>query len=107
MTRTIQEALLSATAPVVHAVACDRKGCLPTHSACFARPLTGGCGTDFVGRRSKRLFDAPVGRRCGEQRLRFLAQTCRRGAGEVMRDVSTPVMVRGSHRGGDRTGYRA
>jgi methyl-accepting chemotaxis protein len=57
--------------------------------------------------RSKRIFDDPVGKRCGNHTKPFLIQTYRRDTGEVMHDISTPIFIRGKQWGGFRIGYKA
>jgi len=103
----LQEALLQENTQVVYAIGCDRKGYVPTHNTRFSQPLTGDYDKDFVGNRSKRIFDDPVGRQCGAHQLQFLIQTYRRDTGEIMHDISAPVYVNGRHWGGFRIGYRA
>ncbi|WP_235027074.1 methyl-accepting chemotaxis protein [Cognatazoarcus halotolerans] len=103
----IQEALLEQNPHIVYAIGCDRRGYVPTHNKCFSRPLTGNYDVDFVGNRTKRIFDDPVGKKCGSHELPFLIQTYRRDTGEIMHDISSPVHVSGRHWGGFRIGYRA
>jgi methyl-accepting chemotaxis protein len=103
----IQEPLLKEHAGVVYAIGCDTRGYVPTHNNAFCQPLTGDYEKDFVGNRSKRIFDDPVGKQCGAHELGFLIQTYRRDTGEIMHDVSAPVYVNGRHWGGLRIGYRA
>lgn len=103
----IQEALLEKHPHIVYAIGCDRRGYVPTHNKCFSQPLTGNYDRDFVGNRTKRIFDDPVGRKCGSHELPFLIQTYRRDTGEIMHDISSPVYVAGRHWGGFRIGYRA
>jgi methyl-accepting chemotaxis protein len=102
-----QEDLLNRHGWVVYAIACDRKGYVPTHNKKFSQPLTGNEKVDFVGNRSKRIFDDPVGRRCGAHQEQFLLQTYRRDTGEIMHDISAPVFVQGRQWGGFRIGYKA
>ena len=73
------------------------KGYVPTHNRKFSQPLTGDEKVDFVNNRTKRMFDDPVGKRCGDHAQPFLLQTYRRDTGEVMHDISAPVMVKGRH----------
>ncbi len=103
----IQEAILGDSKDVVYAIGCDTRGYVPTHNNAFSQPLTGDYEKDFVGNRSKRIFDDPVGKQCGAHELAFLIQTYRRDTGEIMHDVSSPVYVNGRHWGGLRIGYRA
>ena len=103
----VQEAIVQRHGDVVYAIACDRRGYVPTHNTRFSQPLTGDYAKDFVGNRSKRVFDDPVGKRCGAHELQFLIQTYRRDTGEIMHDISAPVYVKGQHWGGFRMGYQA
>ncbi|CAL94074.1 methyl-accepting chemotaxis protein [Azoarcus olearius] len=103
----VQEAVLDRNAEAVYAIGCDRKGYVPTHNKRFSQPLTGDYDKDFVGNRSKRVFDDPVGKQCGAHELEFLIQTYRRDTGEIMHDISAPVYVKGRHWGGFRIGYKA
>lgn len=102
---SIQEAVVTNNNHVIYAIACDRKGYVPTHNKRFSQPLTGNEQVDFVDNRTKRVFDDPVGKRCGDHEHPFLLQTYRRDTGEVMHDISAPVYVRGQHWGGFRIGY--
>ena len=101
-----QERLLDQHKWLVYAISCDRKGYVPTHNRKFSQPLTGDEKVDFVNNRTKRMFDDPVGKRCGDHTQPFLLQTYRRDTGEIMHDISAPVMVKGRHWGGFRIGYK-
>ena len=103
----IQEAILEQHPEFVYAGAVDRNGYFPTHNKKFSVPPTGDIKKDTLHSRSKRIFNDPVGKRCGNHRLPFLLQTYRRDTGEVMHDVSTPIIVRGKQWGGFRIGYKA
>ncbi len=103
----IQEPILEQHSAVVYAGAVDRRGYFPTHNRRFSQPLTGDFDKDMVGNRTKRIFDDPVGKRCGTHEMEYLVQTYRRDTGEVMHDVSAPIYVQGRHWGGFRIGFRA
>jgi len=103
----IQEAILDQHPEFVYAGAVDRNGYFPTHNKKFSAAPTGNLKIDTLHSRSKRIFNDPVGKRCGNHNLPFLLQTYRRDTGEVMHDVSTPIMVRGKQWGGFRIGYKA
>ncbi|MCB1957668.1 MAG: methyl-accepting chemotaxis protein [Rhodocyclaceae bacterium] len=103
----VQEALLESHPDLVYAIGCDLRGYVPTHNNRFSLALTGDYDKDFVGNRTKRVFDDPVGRQCGRHTLPFLIQTYRRDTGEILHDISAPVTVKGRHWGGFRIGYRA
>ena len=102
----VQEPLLDRAKEITYAIACDRRGYVPTHNKRFTQALTGDEAKDMAGNRTKRIFSDPVGRRCGDHLLPFLLQTYRRDTGEIMHDISAPVMVKGRHWGGVRIGYR-
>ncbi|MBK8762210.1 MAG: methyl-accepting chemotaxis protein [Sulfuritalea sp.] len=102
----LQEPVLQSAAEIAYAIACDRRGYVPTHNSRYCQALTGDEKLDTAGNRTKRIFDDPVGSRCGDHRLPFLLQTYRRDTGEIMHDMSAPVMVKGRHWGGVRVGYR-
>ena len=102
----IQEALVGQNPEMVYAITCDRKGYVPTHNKRFAQPLTGNEQVDFVNNRTKRIFDDPVGRRCGDHEKVFLLQTYRRDTGEIMHDISAPVYINGRHWGAVRIGFK-
>lgn len=102
----LQEPLLERHPHVVYAISTNRKGYVPTHNKRFSKPLTGDEKVDFINNRTKRVFDDPVGRRCGSHEQPFLLQTYRRDTGEIMHDISAPVYIKGKHWGGVRIGYR-
>jgi methyl-accepting chemotaxis protein len=102
----IQEPILEAHKEAAYAGAVDLNGYFPTHNKRFSKPLTGDEKVDFVNNRTKRIFNDPVGKRCGSHEQAFLLQTYRRDTGEIMHDLSVPIYVQGRHWGGFRLGYR-
>ncbi|MCB1894986.1 MAG: hypothetical protein H6945_16455 [Zoogloeaceae bacterium] len=103
----VQEAVIDAYDGVVYAGAVDVNGYFPTHNRRYAQAPTGNHDKDLLIHRTKRIFDDPVGRRCGANESPILLQTYRRDTGELMHDVSAPIRVGGRHWGGFRIGYRA
>ncbi|WP_051560063.1 methyl-accepting chemotaxis protein [Marinobacterium jannaschii] len=102
---TIQEAALHRHSKVVYAIATDPAGYIPTHNNQFAQPPCGDYDTDLVKSRSKRLFNDRTGARCGAHTQTMLLQTYKRDTGEVMHDLSVPIIINGKHWGGVRVGY--
>jgi len=102
----IQEPLLSRHEGLVFAIACTPQGYVPTHNKAFSQPLTGDLSLDMAQSRSKRKFDDRTGIRCGSHQQAVLLQTYTRDTGELMHDLSVPIMVKGRHWGGLRLGYR-
>ncbi len=102
----IQEALLPRHEGLVFAIACTPQGYVPTHNNVFSQALTGDTQVDAVQNRTKRKFDDRTGIRCGSHQQAVLLQTYTRDTGELMHDLSVPIMVRGRHWGGLRLGYK-
>jgi methyl-accepting chemotaxis protein len=85
----------------------DRFGYLPTHNLRYSQQLTGNLAVDLVNNRTKRIFNDRTGIAAARNRAPFLVQRYQRDTGEVMADLSVPVMVRGAYWGAVRIGYRA
>ncbi len=103
---TIQEALLPRHEGLVFAIACTPQGYVPTHNKAFSQALTGDAQVDAVNNRTKRKFEDRTGIRCGSHQQAVLLQTYTRDTGELMHDLSVPIMVNGRHWGGLRLGYK-
>ncbi|WP_417779369.1 methyl-accepting chemotaxis protein [Stutzerimonas xanthomarina] len=102
----IQEPLLARNEALIYAIATTPDGYVPTHNHAFSQPPIGNPEIDKVKSRSKRLFNDRTGARCGSHERRVLLQTYSRDTGELMHDLSVPIMVGGRHWGGLRLGYR-
>jgi methyl-accepting chemotaxis protein len=102
----VQEPLLQKHSAMVYAIATTPEGYVPTHNRAFSQPPVGNPEIDRVKSRSKRLFNDRTGGRCGSHQRRVLLQTYSRDTGELMHDLSVPIMVNGRHWGGLRLGYR-
>ena len=103
---TIQEPVKESHQAMVFAIATAPDGYVPTHNRDFAHRPTGNPDVDLLKSRSKRLFNDRTGARCGSHTQIMLLQTYRRDTGEIMHDLSVPIMVNGKHWGGFRLGYR-
>ncbi|MGF0238729.1 methyl-accepting chemotaxis protein [Rhodococcus sp. IEGM1300] len=102
----IQEALLPRHEGLVFAIACTQQGYVPTHNKIFSQPLTGDVQLDSLQNRTKRKFADRTGIRCGSHQQAVLLQTYTRDTGELMHDLSVPIMLKGRHWGGLRLGYK-
>jgi len=102
----IQEPLLPRHEGLVFAIACTQQGYVPTHNQAFSQPLTGDVQVDTINNRTKRKFADRTGIRCGSHQQPVLLQTYTRDTGELMHDLSVPIMVKGRHWGGLRLGYK-
>lgn len=101
----LQEPLLAAEPWIVYAISANRDGYVPTHNARFCQPLTGDPKHDLVNNRTKRIFSDRVGRTVGAHTDPYRLQVYRRDTGQVMFDLSVPILVGGQHWGGFRIGY--
>jgi len=102
----IQEAVLENNPFLVLAAATDINGYIPTHNLCFSKPLTGDPKVDLAGNRTKRIFSDRVGLNSGLNTNPCILQIYRRDTGELMFDVSSPIIVGGRHWGACRVGYK-
>ncbi len=103
----IEEAALAKSPVMVFVVLVDKNGYLPTHNTRYSMPLTGNLASDLVNNRTKRIFNDRTGLAAARNKAPFLIQRYQRDTGEIMADLSVPVMVRGQHWGALRLGYRA
>jgi methyl-accepting chemotaxis protein len=103
----ISEAVLSKSPVMVYAVMVDKFGYLPSHNTRYAQPLSGNLAIDLVNNRTKRIFNDRTGLAAAKNKAPFLIQRYQRDTGEIMADLSVPVMVKGQHWGAVRLGYRS
>ena len=88
------------------ALCADDHGYVPSHNRRYSKPLTGDPAFDKMNNRTKRIFDDRTGLRAAGNREEYLLQTYMRDTGEIMNDISTPIMIRGRHWGAVRVGYQ-
>ena len=91
---------------IVFVVPVDVNGYLPTHNSIYSRPLTGVGDTDTKWNRTKRLFSDRTGLAAARNKDAYLLQRYSRDTGEVMSDLSVPIMIQDRHWGAIRIGYR-
>ena len=101
----LQEPVATAHPWIVFAITANPDGYVPTHNDRFCQPLTGDRARDLVGNRTKRIFGDRVGRSVGAHTDPYRLQVYRRDTGQIMFDLSVPVLVDGRHWGGFRVGY--
>ena len=103
----IQEDIVSRDKRMFYAICVDRSGYNPSHNLRYTQRLTGDPMKDKDGNRTKRIFNDRTGIRVATNEEPFLLQTYLRDTGEVMNDMSTPLVIAGRHWGGVRIGYAA
>ena len=89
---------------ITFAVTVDRNGYLPTHNTIFSQPLSGNTEVDLLSNRTKRIFDDKTGINAAKNTEPYLHQVYYRDTGEVIWDISVPIMVNGKHWGAFRIG---
>ncbi len=97
--------VLESLPETIYAIAIDVNGYSPTHNSRFAQPLTGDYQRDLVGSRDKRIFADTTGLRVARNRKPLLLQTYQRDTGEILCDLSFPLVIDGQHWGGARIGF--
>ena len=103
----IQEEIVARDTRMFYAICADRSGYVPSHNLRYTQRLTGDRNKDISGNRTKRIFNERTGLRAALNEDPFLLQTYLRDTGEVMNDMSTPIVIAGRHWGGVRIGYLA
>lgn len=102
----LQEQILAKESRLYFALCADDHGYVPSHNRRYSKPLTGDPAFDKMNNRTKRIFDDRTGLRAAGNREEYLLQTYMRDTGEIMNDISTPIMIRGRHWGAVRVGYQ-
>lgn len=62
--------------------------------------------TDLAKCRHKRIFNDPVGAKGAKNQKPSLFQTYVRDTGEILADLTMPIMINGRHWGGVRIGFK-
>jgi methyl-accepting chemotaxis protein len=102
----IQEQVLIKNSSMSFAICVDDQGYLASHNLRYCKPLTGDPETDKNNNRTKRIFDDRTGGRAARNMEGFLLQTYQRDTGEIMNDISSPLVIRNRHWGAVRVGYQ-
>ena len=89
----------------LYALAVDDRGYAPAHNSKFSNPPTGNPAIDLGACRHKRIFNDPVGKKLATNKRPSLFQTYTRDTGEVINDLSVPIMIDGRHWGAVRVGF--
>ena len=100
-----QEIIVNRDNKIMYAICVDNNGYCPSHNLRFSKPLTGNPEIDKNNNRTKRIFNDHTGIRCAHNTEGMLLQTYRRDTGEILNDMSEPLMISNRHWGGIRIGY--
>ena len=106
----IQDPLQKSDSRIVFCVAWARGGYLPTHNPNYRKPQGADPVWNNANCRNRRLFNDRAVKKVAANTKPFLLQTYRRDMGGgnfvLMKDVSSPIFVRGRHWGAFRMGFR-
>jgi methyl-accepting chemotaxis protein len=101
----IEDRYLAKSDQYRYALLVDRNGYAPAHNSVYDQPMTGDPKRDLVHSRSMRIFNDPVGAAAAKNQSDLLLQIYSRDTGEVMRELSVPIHLRGRHWGALRFGF--
>jgi len=106
----IQDPLQRSDPRIIFCVAWARGGYLPTHNPNYRQPQGKDPVWNAAHCRNRRLFRDRAVQKVARNTKPFLLQTYRRDMGGgnfvLMKDLSSPIWVRGQHWGAFRIGYR-
>jgi len=106
----IQDPLQKSDSRIVFCVAWARGGYLPTHNPNYRKPQGADPVWNNANCRNRRLFNDRAVKKVAANTRPFLLQTYRRDMGGgnfvLMKDLSSPIFVRGRHWGAFRMGFR-
>jgi methyl-accepting chemotaxis protein len=106
----IQDPIQKADPRIVFCVAWARGGYLPTHNPNYRLPQGPDPVWNNANCRNRRLFNDRAVRKVAGNTKPFLLQTYRRDMGGgnfvLMKDLSSPIYIRGRHWGAFRMGFR-
>ncbi len=106
----IQDPIQKSDARIVFCVAWARAGYLPTHNPNYRLPQGPDPVWNNANCRNRRLFNDRAVKKIAANTKPFLLQTYRRDMGGgnfvLMKDLSSPILVRGRHWGAFRMGFR-
>jgi methyl-accepting chemotaxis protein len=106
----IQDPIQKSDPRIVFCVAWAKGGYLPTHNPNYRQPQGPDPVWNNANCRNRRLFDDRAVRKVAANTKSFLLQTYRRDMGGgnfvLLKDVSSPIRIRGRHWGAFRMGFR-
>jgi methyl-accepting chemotaxis protein len=101
------DAMLRDVPGLTYALAVDTNGYAPAHNGVFSNAPSGDPAVDLVKCRHKRIFNDPVGIKLAKNQKSSLFQTYVRDTGEILNDLSMPIVIGSRHWGAVRIGFKA
>lgn len=103
----IYDALLREVPGLTYSLAVDTNGYAPAHNGVFSNAPSGDPAIDLTKCRHKRIFNDTVGLKLAKNGKSSLFQTYVRDTGEILNDLSMPIMINGRHWGAVRIGFKS
>jgi hypothetical protein len=103
---TLEDKALSRGTSFQYAIVTDSNGYIPAHNTRFSQPLTGNPTQDYANNRTKRMLADAASLIAARSEARYLILRSKLETGDVIYDLSVPIVVRGKHWGCARIGYR-
>jgi methyl-accepting chemotaxis protein len=91
---------------LTYSLSVDTNGYAPAHNGIFSNAPSGDPAIDLAKCRHKRIFNDPVGLKLAKNQKTSLFQTYVRDTGEILNDLSMPVIINGRHWGAVRIGFK-
>lgn len=102
----IYDAVLQDVPGLTYSLSVDNNGYAPAHNSQFSNPPSGDPVIDLAKCRHKRMFNDPVGIKLARNQKPSLFQTYVRDTGEILNDLSMPIVIDGRHWGAVRIGFK-
>ena len=91
---------------LTYSLSVDSNGYAPAHNSVFSNAPSGDPAVDLAKCRHKRTFNDPVGIKLAKNQKPSLFQTYVRDTGEILNDLSMPIIINGRHWGAVRIGFK-
>ena len=92
---------------LTYSLSVDNNGYAPAHNGVFSNAPSGDPVIDLAKCRHKRIFNDPVGLKLARNQKSSLFQTYVRDTGEILSDLSMPIVIGGRHWGAVRIGFKS
>ncbi len=103
----IYDDMLREVPGLTYSLSVDNNGYAPAHNGIFSNAPSGDPTVDLAKCRHKRMFNDPVGLKLARSQKSSLFQTYVRDTGEILSDLSMPIVIGGRHWGAVRIGFKS
>lgn len=103
---SIFDEMVAQNSGMAFALCVDKNGYAPAHISACSRTQCGDARQDLLFSRHKRIFNDAICLRGANSMNAYLLQTYQRDTGEMMNDLSMPIMIGNRHWGSIRLGLK-